>query len=276
MEMSQTVIFLHIPKNAGTSLRRIVERFYRKEDMYFIYTGDHGYSDKNAFLSLSNQEKKKIRIIYGHVSFGLHESLPQSFEYMTMLRDPVDRMISLFMHLSKDSRLPYYGRIHQEGMRLKDFVESGVVVATDNHQTRVLSGIHAEFGKCTPAMLEAAKSNLEKYFSAVGISEYFRESILLLKETLAWKKPLYRSFAERFFSKEDPLYERTNVSKNRLERRDLAPDDIEAIHRFNRLDFELYRFGSEIFFKQLAFRGIHVERGAGISPLDREGFHSGK
>lgn len=51
------LIFLHIPKTAGTSLRKIVERFYDKEEIYTIYTKAHNMHNMDDFKALSDAEK---------------------------------------------------------------------------------------------------------------------------------------------------------------------------------------------------------------------------
>src|SRR3989304_7440515 len=86
------VIFLHIPKTAGSSLRKVVERFYSPEKIYLIYERNHNnMHDRNAFKALSDSDKLKIKIFMGHVSFGLHDFIPQACSYVTMLRDPIEK-----------------------------------------------------------------------------------------------------------------------------------------------------------------------------------------
>lgn len=95
LNQDNTLIFLHIPKNAGTSLRKIVERFYSKENIYFIYTRASGFHDLEDLYALSDAEMVKIRIFMGHVSFGLHKIIPKPCTYVTILRNPIDRIVSL-------------------------------------------------------------------------------------------------------------------------------------------------------------------------------------
>lgn len=244
------LIFLHIPKTAGTSLRKVVERFYDKEDIYTIYE-EH----IKEFKDVPDDKKNKIRVFYGHVSFGLHKYIPQPTSYVTILRDPVERVISLYSFVSKVKDHPYYKQFDFNKMTIAEFVQGGITLEADNEQTRFVSGIDAEFGKCTESMLESAKENLNKYFSVVGLSEYFDESVLLMKKAFGWKVPLQLSLKKMVSGVESPFYEKTNVTIGRPRKEDLSADDLNAIKRFNELDMQLYLYAEKLFHEQIAHHG---------------------
>jgi len=91
--LEKTVIFVHLPKCAGSTLNRILLRQYKLSETYALA----GRSVRDSFLELKRlpEEKKGgIRLLYGHMHFGLHEHLPQPCVYFTLLRDPVERVIS--------------------------------------------------------------------------------------------------------------------------------------------------------------------------------------
>ena len=258
-----TVIYLHIPKTAGTSLRKIVERFYKEKDIYRIYTREHGFNDMNDFLALPDDEKRKIKVIYGHLSFGIHQYLPQSSSYVTLLRNPVDRIISLFHHVSNDSNHPYYARIKNEGLSIGQFVRMGVATAfeADNHQTRILSGEFPEHGKCTSKMLDRAKDNIIDRFAIVGLTEYFMETVLLMKNIFGWETTLYHNISNLFYrGKRNQFNIKTNVSVDRIKKEDLHEDDANTILEFNALDMELYRFAESLFHEQVNKQGARFKK----------------
>ena len=86
------LIFLHVPKTAGSTLRPIIDRHYAAG---VICKLDVLPRDLEIFLNLPEQPRSKIRVLEGHLQFGLHEHLSVPVDYVTMLRDPVDRIISM-------------------------------------------------------------------------------------------------------------------------------------------------------------------------------------
>ncbi len=91
------------------------------------------------FKKLPESAKRRSKLILGHISFGLHEFLPQPFTYITFLRDPVERIISLFYFIRRVPGHPYYSSIVSSNMSLEEFVGSGISKEVDNVQTRLLT-----------------------------------------------------------------------------------------------------------------------------------------
>lgn len=86
-----SLIFLHIAKASGSTLHRIIERQYPAEVIYSI-DGLNVAESTNKFKNLSREQRQKIKVLKGHMSFGLHEYLPRPSTYITMLREPVERV----------------------------------------------------------------------------------------------------------------------------------------------------------------------------------------
>ncbi len=89
----ETVIFLHIPKAAGSTLLHILQRAYKPENRLFIE--DDSIREPDRLLSsMSDTQKREIALLAGHVKFGIHTWLPQPATYFTILRHPIERIIS--------------------------------------------------------------------------------------------------------------------------------------------------------------------------------------
>jgi hypothetical protein len=189
---------------------------------------------------LARADLSQTRVIQSHLAFGLHRQLDGPATYVTMLREPVDRMISLYYFTLQDD----YRAIHREAREslssLEAFVAGGALLETDNGQVRRLSGQPAEFGRCTSEMLELARLNIRDHFALVGLSERFDESLLLMRERFGWGPVFY-------------LREKTTA--RRPARRDLSPATVEAILEHNRLDLELYRFAEQLHAELVARAG---------------------
>ncbi len=231
-DRDRAIVFLHIPKTAGTTLHRIIERQYAPEEMYSV-----GLVDGHSVAHLQQMEEAQragIRMFRGHMGFGVHQYLPGPTTYFTVLRDPVDRVISYYYFIRRTASHYLHDFISEGEIDLKSFIESKAHVMIDNAQTRVISGVwHGpKFGQCSPEMLERAKQHLQDEFAVIGLTERFNETLLLLSKTFGWRH-LY--------------YTRKNVSRKRPRKEDLSGDTLDAVIRANRLDMELYEFGKRLF-----------------------------
>jgi hypothetical protein len=231
-----TVIFLHIGKTAGTSLRKVLHRQFRSAEILRVETPWRNPTRLRReetleyFAGLPEERRARARLIEGHIIFGLHRSVPRPSTYITLLRNPVSLTISQYSFVLRRPRHWLHERVVSEHLSLEDYVRSGIALETDNSQTRALSGdTSAGFGECTREMLETAKANLEERFSVVGLTERFDESLIGLKRAFGWS---------------NVCYVRANVSP----RKDPVPPETRAaIEEQNVLDLELYRWASDRF-----------------------------
>jgi hypothetical protein len=164
----------------------------------------------------------------GHMLFGLHEILPQPATYVTVLREPIDRVISAFYFMRSYVLHPAYWQFRRENWTLEDFVRRS---RRENVQSKILAG--AEYNSpCTEEILEQAKENLFRYFSVVGLSEHFEESLALMKLRFGWKLERYSSF---------------NVTRARPKKRDLPQPTLDLIAEKNAFDLALYECATKLF-----------------------------
>lgn len=234
----RTVIFLHVPKTAGTTLIRVMEQQYRPEDVYSVVEP----RDFQDLAALSETRKAEFRLLVGHMDFGAHELLPGSSTYFTLLRHPIERVISHYYFMLQEPQYQYYDIITSSHMNLKKFIESEIDIMMDNVQTRMLSGKGAQlaFGTCTEEVLETAKKNLREHFTVVGLTERFDETLLLLKRAFGWQNSFYL---------------KRNVTTSRLKRDELPAATLDTIINANQLDMELYRYATALFKEQVHRQG---------------------
>jgi hypothetical protein len=234
-------IFLHIPKTAGTTLKEIVRRQYDPNNLvkcYYEKTGESVRELAERCGRLSRERQGERMCFVGHMGFGLHDFLSGPSVYFTMIRNPIDRVVSGYYHAR---RSPNH-RLHAQAqtMDIEEFVGSGLVSWMDNGQTRLLSGADFEgelhgrgeiaFGQCPPELLERAKRNLKRHFRVVGVTERFDESLLLLKKAFGWG---------------DISYARLNVGRNVLHR-SLSKAARDLLTNYNNLDLELYAYAEAL------------------------------
>ena len=248
----QILIFLHIPKTAGTSLRTVLREQYadtecRDEADLELWDGIL-YDRGEGFLKPPGDlippyvatalEHHDVRAVFGHFSFGVHRHARRATRYLTFLRDPVDRVTSLYFHLKAWPRpgLAYPNpsesdRPFTDETTLEEFVTNYTLRELDNDQTRRVAGIEPPFGECTRELLDVTKRNIEEQFAVVGLTERFEESVALASHVLGWSSEL--------------VYWQRLVNNKRAPASAISPAAREAILARNELDRELYRFAQD-------------------------------
>src|SRR5207237_10209557 len=107
----------------------------------------------------------RSRMFKCHMFSGPHAILPQPATYITVVREPVDRVISSFYFMRTYKLHPLYWKFKRENWSLEDFVRRS---PRENVQCKIIAG--AEYNKhCTAEICEKAKENLGRYFSVVGL-----------------------------------------------------------------------------------------------------------
>jgi hypothetical protein len=227
VEAREAVIFLHLPKTAGTTLNRLIEWEYRLSEMYSVDPVLFQWSAAHM-RKLPLPRLRKTRMFKGHMLFGLHQTLPQSSTYITVLRDPVERVLSAFYFMRSYKLHPLYWKLRREKWTIDEFVER---LTRDNVQCKIIAGAdyHAP---CTEAISEKASQHLSQYFSVVGLSERFEESLALMKLRFGWQLKSYSSF---------------NVTRTRPKKGDLSSTTLDLIRERNRFDIALYQHAATLF-----------------------------
>jgi hypothetical protein len=223
----QALIFLHIPKSAGTTVNRLIEREY---PLFQIFSVDPVFSpwSRRRLWSLPPKRLTRFRIFKGHMPFGLHTILPQPATYFAVFRDPISRVISAFYFMRNYTLHPQYWKFRRLNWQLEDFVRNS---RRDNVQTKMVAGAPYE-EPCTLEIFEQAKQNLRQHFSVVGLSERFEESLALMKIRYHWKLESYHSF---------------NITPRRPRKREVPKAILDLIAEKNSFDLALYQLASELF-----------------------------
>jgi hypothetical protein len=235
------IIFLHVPKAAGLTLYKIFDREYGRR---YIYTFSGGrqrlQSAIDQFRALPDSRRDHYDLLRGHFPFGAHEWINRPATYVTLLREPVARIISHYHYVKRTPQHALYRLVTEEKMTLTDYVSSGINYEMDNGQTRQITGVQDRlpFGCCPPELLNEAQRYLHDFFSVVGLVERFDETLLLLRHYVGWRRY--------------PVYVRQNVTQERPLAQELSPATRAIIEKHNSLDCELYEYASRQFAVQLA------------------------
>ena len=91
----KSLYFLHIPKTAGTTLISIIDDHFNLDSILHEQVW-------NEILPKIPETFSQFRLIRGHFGYGLHRVLTKKPLFLTMLREPVDRVLSFYEHIRRD------------------------------------------------------------------------------------------------------------------------------------------------------------------------------
>jgi hypothetical protein len=238
--MAETLIFLHIAKAGGTTFEHLLARHYPPGATYALDNWD----TLAAIQRLKNTppaDLAHVRLLKGHMPFGLHEYLPGPARYITFLRHPVERLLSMYYFIQRTPEHYLYEAVTGQGLTVEQFVRSGLSPELDNAQVKAISGNFTHYGQCTRADLEQAQRNVEQWFEVVGITERYDESLLLMRRALRWRGW--------------PTYKRANVTAQRPAAKQVPASALAAIRDVNALDMELYEWAAGRLERQIRAAG---------------------
>lgn len=214
--------FSHIPKAAGSTLLEILHAQYRRRELLELY--DVYGEKRNAILAALAPD---VRMIAGHHNFSVRQRVPRPCHTITVLRDPVELVISLYFYIRRCPTHPLYETIVSGQMDLR-----GLAAMERRRQATWIAGER----KATPLpddeLLALARANLLAPDVTFGIAEAFDESVVFFGRALGWRlKP----------------YSAQNVTRDRPKRDQLDAADLAAIEEQSAADIELYRAAREAF-----------------------------
>ncbi len=131
--LKQTQLILsHVPRTGGASLNLFVRRLLPSSKVY-RYRSRHLDQTSNVLAQMSEQERNKYRAFQGHFRFGEHRSLSKPSLYLSLLRHPVERLISLYEH-SREHGLPAIKEKLNE-LSIEDFIKDKIETSKDGLYT---------------------------------------------------------------------------------------------------------------------------------------------
>ena len=225
MKNNQHILFIHIPKTAGTSFRVAAEEYYHKDNILYDYSPHFKETSKCVIeMVYENQDYYKLykyirklenSFFSGHFHANKYNSLYDTLNVVSFVRDPVEQVISHYNHFKNNHN---YEKSFREFIREQKF---------RNIQSKTLSGKHIAL------------------YGFLGLTEEYNASIDLFNAIYSTKLP----------------YKQINIKKEgSLNREDIDEQTLELIRQLNAQDIEFYdstkqqfQIRQELYAKNLPF-----------------------
>ncbi len=228
--MNKLIIFTHIPKTSGTSfMRTVVEPNILSSSIY-------RYRRISDFI---HDNLKQYTVVAGHVPYGLHHFTNRKVEYITFLRDPIDRAVSFYYFIKAADKNIYKHplRDYADSVTLKEFYENRKF---QNQQTRFIAGFFSDrlypivsHTTLEKQILKSAINNLKNNYTCFGILEEFEKSNAIFQKKFGWKKTVKVAPQKR-------TGKRPKISE-------LDHETLQSLRQNNSLDLQLYEFACKHF-----------------------------
>lgn len=229
----------HMQKTAGTALRDRLRATFDEQQIY--PNGDDGPDGRVSVISVSHLQEcwkrrgHEIRLLTGHFPVRTVEVLdpPSDFVTMTVLRDPVERVLSFLRHQAQRNQRGAtpdtpLDEIYSDPFRLNAMVR--------NHMTRMLSLTPDKFGPGDGVLTEVP---------------YTPERLAMAQEALAGL-PIF-GLQHRLDEFCDELADRYGLRtteplrSNTTEDTEVPDGLIDRIREDNALDLELFDFACRLY-----------------------------
>lgn len=184
------IIYLHVAKCGGTTMLHYLERQCKTFHLKAWWRSDWVIPGGTECL-------------FSHCPYGEPDKqsrdprwalrLPSKHQYVTFLRDPVDRIISNYFFIRAHPNHPGH-RVYTEHY-LEDIIQTNVHSTLDNGIVRLISG-RQDIGVLPPITevtrddLERAKENIAT-FAMVGFVETYDEDLARFADLFGWKSLAY-------------------------------------------------------------------------------------
>ena len=264
LNVDSPLYFLHIPKTAGTTLYvNMDDRFEVDEicPVRFI----------SELIQVPRENLQTYRFFRGHLGYSLQHFVNRPLQYVTVLRDPIDRCISHYEDVRRVPNNFLHHRVNDHQMTFADFARDEISnVTLNNLQARSLAfdwKVEQMIGNApliqrgiagTPLdmpddeLLDIAMERL-RACAVVGIVERFEEVVALLSYRFGW----YPIRPPR----------RLNQSAKRTSRDDLDEETLDLLQQLNCVDLALYTEATRLFEAQFERMVADLEqRGLGQPP----------
>ncbi|KAH0623951.1 hypothetical protein JD844_007178 [Phrynosoma platyrhinos] len=241
------IVFLKVHKSASSTVMNILFRFGETHNLTFALPINGAsqlfyphYFTAAAVEGFVPSKDSQFDIMCHHMRFFQPEVarvMPNTTFYFAILRNPVHLMESSFIYYGGTSAFAKAKSLEEFLNHTSRFYNAS---AKDSHYAKNLMTFDFGYnhnGNFSAKQVQFMLGAIEEEFDLLLISEYFDESMVLLKELFCWDLDDVVSF---------PLNSRHNSSKSHL-----SKNTREQIKSWNKLDWQLYVHFNRTFWEKI-------------------------
>lgn len=232
--MQRIILFEHIPKTGGITLRGILQKVYGKSQVFFI-NSNHPRQSLDAFIKMNSQERGHIRVIAGHGAL-LYKKFTKNPFTITILRDPVALFFSQFHYLRISKKDIFWEDVRKMDTA-DEYLEYAISMGQDNLMTRFLANSmqwtvdpdqkFQNMNDSGEKLLRDAIQNLRSFDAVIDLGN-FDAGVFALSRKLGWNGI--------------PLYKPSNRTRKKPAQNNTDEDFMGKLRHTLSFDIELYNF----------------------------------
>ena len=220
------ILFDHLPKCGGSSLNTYLAAHYPMRKTFSI-NGLNPNASVEQFKRLPQARRHGYDLINGHLANALLNCVHPDCLKITMLREPVDRIISHYYYVRRTPTHYLHETVTASGMGLADYAVSGLSEELRNWYTAHFSGLTAVEAEQAPeAAVNTALDGVLNHFDLVGFVDAFSS----FTDALLVRANLRHAYRGR----------KVNLTPGRAGIEEVPETALRAIRQVNQLDIVLY------------------------------------
>jgi hypothetical protein len=229
------VLHLHVPRSGGTAVSRSLKGGFKGHS--FIRYASRPQVEQDP------RGKRETFVVSGHFDWGLHEVFNREHLYFIVLRDPIERVGSLYDYVRGKRAHPLHERWSRRTLRQLLVRRDSPMLS--NSQVRQISGQRHRIKEVAAEQLETAWQHLLQENVIVTFPDRLNDGLLQL--------------AAQTGVKLQPVLQRHNAAARSTQ----PSETLDLIRQMNAFDIELYERARREFLDRLA----HPVRLPPITPM---------
>ncbi|XP_077977574.1 galactosylceramide sulfotransferase-like [Glandiceps talaboti] len=258
------IVFIKTHKTASTTTNTIIQRYGYLQNLTFVLPRQsHIFSETQLFSrqqvfhferwTYGKEARPDFDIMAGHFRYNrpeIDKIIPRAM-HVTILRNPVDKFESTFGYYEMAKRL----NIQRAPNPLETFMRRPMYYMTRPHfhfrmKLQLRNGLMFSLGYPlhnaeSDALIQYKIDELDHQLDLVMLTEYYDESLILLKELLCW-------------GFDDILYIPKGFRSEKL-RNSISPEVAKEIRAWNKADVKLYDHFNKTFWRKVEEYGPNFQ-----------------